>query len=451
MRGRLEAKLNASLKAARRLFAEKPLIAWLAAILVGGAIHLMLWPLSEPPTLFSDFMKAYWVAGEKLWQGGLGTGYPFTVRGNWSNLPILAWPFALLAPLGREGAGWAYLAIGVLVTFASWLVLVRLAGLRGSIAAALLFLFFLNGPLLNSLREGNSTHFVLLYLALGLLLWGARREYAAGLFFGMCATIKLPLLLLGVYFFVRRRWSIVAGGATTIIVSALLSLAVFGLAQHIEWYQDTIGINAGKAIPAFNVQSIDGFLMRLSTGMEELLYWGPIEPTLAHRIVRNLVFAFLLGGFGWLIWRAERGALISPRGGEMTAHDLLQFSVVLILALVTSPLSWTHYYLILLVPLALYLGGRLPLPDDAMTRWLFWPGYLLSSIPVIMPHLEIDPDPAPGWLAELAARTIVSAWLFGALLMLACFARGMVLAVAPRSAEARQAGLARESARGAPM
>ena len=87
------------------------------------------------------------------------------------------------------------------------------------------------------------------------------------------------------------------------------------------------------------------------------------------------------------------------------------------------------------MPLALYLGGRLPLPDDAVTRWLFWPGYLLTSIPVIMPKMEIDPNPPPGWLAELAARTIVSVWLFGALLMLACFARGLVLAVVPRTGD----------------
>jgi hypothetical protein len=418
-----------------RLFSEKPLIAWLAAILVGGSIHLLLWPLSEPPVLFSDFLKAYWAAAEKLWHGGPEAIYPFTVRGNWSNLPVIAWAFVPLVPLGREGAGWAYLGIGTAATLAAWFLLSRVAGLRGAMAAALFFLFLLNGPLLNSLREGNSTHLVLLFMVIGLMFWQARRDYAAGLLFGLCATIKLPLLLIGVYFFVRRRWTIVAGGATTIITAALMSLALFSLNEHYEWYQDTIASNMGKTIPAFNVQSIDGFLMRLSTGVEELLYWGPIEPTIGHRIARNLTFAFLLGGFGWLMWRSERKSLISPATSTMTEHDLLQFSMVLILALVTSPLSWTHYYLILLAPLALYLGGRLPLPDDAVTRWLFWPGYLLASLPVIMPHLEIDPNPPPGWLAEFAARTIVSAWLFGALLMLACFARGALLAVAPRGGE----------------
>lgn len=405
-----------------------PRRAWLAAILCGGLIHLMLWPLSEPPTLFSDFYKAYWTAGVHLWRGGLSATYPFTIEGNWSNLPVLGWPFALLVPFGRDAAGWIYLGLGAGITLAAWILLTRIAGLRGALAAALLFLFLVNGPLLNALREGNSTHFVLLFMVVGLALWQMAREFPAGLAFGMCATIKPPLLLLGLFFLARRRWAVVAGGATTIGVAVLLSLALFGIDGNIAWYRETIGANLGKVMPAFNVQSIDGFLIRLSTGTTELLYWGPIEASLPHKIVRNAMLALLIGGFAWLMLRAERKDLTSPNGGAPTPHDFLQFSIVIILALVISPISWTHYYLFLLAPVALYLGGRLPLPQDAVTRWLFWTGYALASLPVIMPAMELDPDPPPGWLAELAARTIVSAWLFGALLLLACFARGAWLA-----------------------
>ncbi len=422
--------MSVSAASARSLYQSRPQWVWLAAILIGGAVHLILWQFSEPPVLFSDFRKAYWVAAEHLWNGGLSAHYPFTVRGNWSNLPILAWPFALLVPLGQDGAAWAYLAIGLAVTLATWALLARLAGLKGPAAAALLFFFFLNGPLLNTLREGNSTHFVLFFMVLTLVLWEQRREFLAGLALGTCATIKPPLLLFGVYFFVRRRWPIVAGGATTIAVFGLLSLAVFGFADHVEWYNDTIKLNLGMATPAFNVQSIDGFLIRLSTGAEELLYWGPIEPSALHKLVRNLIFLVLFGGLGWFIYQSEKKALISPYGAGPTPHDLLQFSIIIILSLITSPVSWTHYYAFLLIPLGLYLGGRLPLPDDATTRWLFWTGYALASLPVIMPAMDIDPEPPLGWPAELAARTAVSTWLFGALIMLACFARGAWAATA---------------------
>ena len=104
----------------RAWITERPGWVWLMAFLGGGAIHLALWPLSEPPTLFSDFMKAYWVAAEHLWRGGLNAGYPFTIRGNWSNFPVVAWFFVPLVPLGREAAGWAYLLIGSAATIAGF-------------------------------------------------------------------------------------------------------------------------------------------------------------------------------------------------------------------------------------------------------------------------------------------------------------------------------------------
>lgn len=413
-----------------RTFNERPALAWLLAILVGGAIHLAIWPFSEPPVLFSDFKKAYWVAAVHLWNGGLDATYPFTIHGNWSNLPVLAWPFAVLVPLGQDVAVWVYLAIGICITTAAWWLLAKVAGLRGPMVALLLFLFLLNGPLLNSLREGNSTHFVLFFLIAGVALWQMQRGYLAGLAFGMAAAIKPALLLVGIYFFVRRRWSVVMGGGTTLAIAIALSFAIFGVDAHIQWFNEVIAFNMGKATPAFNVQSLDGMLIRIHVGATELFYWGPVEPPRLHKIVRyGLVGIFFLS-FVWYLWRSERKDLTSPRGTVRPGpHDFMQLSIVLIFALVISPLTWTHYYCYLLLPLGLYLGGQLPLPKDATTRWLFWPGYLLTSLPVIVPALELKPDPPQELYVELFAMTVVSAWVIGALLMLACFFRGAFEAI----------------------
>jgi hypothetical protein len=397
---------------------------WYAAILASVIIHLVLWPLSEPPILFSDFFKAYWVAAEHLWNNGLSATYPFTIRGNWSNLPVLAWPFALLVPFGREAAAWIYLGIGYLTIAATWLMLVRLARLRTPMAAALACLFLLNGPLLNALREGNSTHFVLFFLVLGLWLWEERQEFASGLALGLSAAIKPPLLLLGVYFLLRRRWPIVAGGAATIAVVALSSLALFGYAAHLEWYNETVGFNLGKAMPAFNVQSIDGFLIRLQTGATEMLYWGPLDPTPLHKAARLTVIAAIIGFFAWMMIASERRGETAPRGAP-GPHDFMQFSVLLIVALVISPLSWNHYYIYLLVPAALVVGDRLPGSDDVVTRVLFWTGYVFASLPVIMPDFTtLRPEPPQTPLMEIFAVTLVSSWVFGAFIMLSAFVRG---------------------------
>ena len=80
---------------------------------------------------------------------------------------------------------------------------------------------------------------------------------------GLCALIKLPLLLFGAYFLLRGKWRVALGGVTAIATAVLLSLADYGLQGNIDWYKDSVEPFLGGVIPAFNVQSIDGFLIRL--------------------------------------------------------------------------------------------------------------------------------------------------------------------------------------------
>jgi len=407
---------------------------WLGLALAGAAIHAALWLISEPAEFFSDFYKAYYPVAELLLNDGpLPTWHQEeTSAVGFVNVPILGYLFAPLALLDERTAAWAFLALGAAASLGAWALLGRLAGLDARRSLALLFLFLANGPLVNSLREGNTTHFVLVLLILALVLLRDRAEFAAGVVLGVCGVIKLPLLLFGLYFAVRGRWRAVAGGAAAVGATALLSLAVFGFETNRGWYTCCVEPFMSSVIPAFNVQSIDGFLMRLATGAARLQEWEPLAPSAAHRLVRLVLVAALFAGIFWLIWRGRRQAPVGVSAG-LGARDLLEFVLVLNLALVTTPVSWSHYYLWLLLPWGLYLGGRLPLPDDAVTRWMMWGGLVLSALPVVVFPL------APGWLGGLAARTIVSAWLIGGLLTLAALARGAL-----RVHAAREPGAARD-------
>src|ERR1043166_5408279 len=219
----------------RRLIAH-PVFVWVALAGAGAAIHLLLWQFSEPQEIFSDFFKAYYPAGRSVvergpvapWTTDEGAALTFV------NLPILAWLFTPFARLDYMDAAYRFLAIGIPVALAAYALLARMARLDARNAALLLFIVLVNGPMVNSLREGNTTHVLLLLLVVALLLWRAGFEYSAGLVLGFCAVFKLPLLLYGGYFVLRRRWRIVAGGATTIAIAAALSLWYFGLTINIE-------------------------------------------------------------------------------------------------------------------------------------------------------------------------------------------------------------------------
>jgi hypothetical protein len=123
--------------------------------------------------------------------------------------------------------------------------------------------------------------------------------------------------------------------------------------------------------------------------------------------------------------RVDRCGGLEGAAGHLAPPDLLEFGLVLNLALVTSPIAWTHYYLLLLLPFGFYLGGMLGAVADATTLWLMRCGLVLASLPVAMPQL------GSGWGSSLVARTAVSAWLFGGLLTLAALLRGSWYAAAP--------------------
>lgn len=395
---------------------------WWCALL-GTVVHVALWQVSEPPTLFSDFYKAYYPAAEVLWENGFHTTFPFTEAGagGFVNLPIVGWLFVPLVPLGEEFAGWTFLGLGAIATMLAYLMLRRMARPEADIGAPLMLLFLLNGPLINSLREGNTTHFVLLFLIVALMLLQRGADFTAGLLLGLCAIIKLPLLLYAMYFLLRRRWMVVAGGASAIGAVAALSVAAFGLANNVSWFNYCIEPFLGGIIPAFNVQSIDGFAVRLITGTSRLADWDPMDPPAAYKIIRPFIFAAILGGAVLVARRSSRNEATAPSRPRTRTRETLEYSLVLTLALVVSPISWSHYYLLLLLPWGLYIGNQLPLVADPLTRVLTGASIVLASLPILVLPLQTDV------LGETLARTLVSAHLFGGVALLIALMRSLYM------------------------
>jgi hypothetical protein len=210
---------------------------------------------------------------------------------------------------------------------------------------------------------------------------------------------------------------VVAGGATGIGGILLLSVAAFGLDNNISWFNCCVEPFLGGIIPAFNVQSVDGFAMRLITGTSRLSNWDPMDVPVAYKATRQVMFAIMLGSAAWVIWRAGARVSEPARSKVSGVRAMLEFVLVLNLALVISPISWSHYYAFLLLPWGLYLGGRLPWPSDALTRRLLWSGLVLTSLPVVVLPLQAD------LLGEIAARTLVSACFIGGVVTLVALMR----------------------------
>ncbi len=318
------------------------------------AMAVFTFRISDPQddVMFNDVAISYYPAGQAVFPDDPAAGLKATYRNGaegFVNIPIMAYLCAPLAVVSKTTGDNAFLFLGVITMILTWHTLARLAKLNPDQSLLLLFLFAACGPLHYSLRLANSTHFVLFLFVLGIWTLRKDREFQAGILFGFAALIKLPLLLLGVYFLLRGRWRVAMGGAAIGAFAGLLSLLVFGWDLHLYWYEHTIKPLSSNPLSAYNNQSIQGFFARLQYGNIGLLWWKPwpIDPSLnlAAKVVVLLLVATVAAVIGWpRRWRGER-VMTAP------AHMISEIEIwmVTLLSIMIGTVSWSHYYLLILL------------------------------------------------------------------------------------------------------
>ncbi len=394
--------------------------AMLAALPPAAVAASLLWFHSEPARLFSDFHKAYRPAGEAAWADG-GQLLALYQPAHFVNIPIVALLFSPFAVLPAGAAGILFLAMGVVAVALVGIHLVRAT--KGELpvrAIVVVALLAASGPLFNSLREGNSTHllFLLLLPAAGFL--GHGREVPAGILLALVALLKLPFGLFALYLLVTRRWKALAAFAATLAVLLSLSLAIYGWPLHEAWYSHCIKPFQRRPIAAFNAQSLGGTLARLMT-TGHLFDWEPIRRPPMFGTFKTIL-TIPLFAIPFL-------AILLARHPRTPARVAAELAAVMALAILVSPLSWSHYYLLLVWPAAMLLTGTWPLPRNPGVRVLLFASVLLVSLPVIVAI------PANAALADFYKRVFLSHFFAGGVMMLGLLATSLWLGEGTRLAE----------------
>ena len=395
---------------------------------LAAALAVFAFIISEPTDLFSDFRQAYYPAGKAVLESPSALA-PFIDASNpvdrFVNLPIVAYlfaPFGAFSLLFSRGPSAIFLVLGIGATLWAWVVLARAANLAGDQKWLLLLLIAANGPLVNSLREGNTSHMILLGLAGGLVLLNRRQDVGAGVILGVCALIKLPLLIFGAYFVLRRNWNAVFGFSGTLMVAGLMSLWVFGWELNRLWFELCVLQFSQNALGAFNVQSIVAFALRLDGGTDMLRDWSLIDVSPSLRMFgRGVALALLAAAIAVC---ARRPAFVSV--SKQLDWRNLEYSLVIVLAILASPLSWTHYYCWLLVPVAFFLSQASALASTPVAQRLGW-----AAIILISPVVTILSFPGYPMMQALYAKLLVSHYLLGALIWFGL----LIWALAAKSAE----------------
>ncbi len=203
-------------------------------------------------------------------------------------------------------------------------------------------------PLVKAYTLGQLQVLVNACFAALLCCWLMGFRGAAGVLVASMAAVKPHYGLFLVWGLLRREWRFAAFAAGTGMALLMLSLACFGLEDHLGYLR--VVAHVGRHGEAYwPNQTLNGFLHRL-LGNGESAFWDPHVYPPFHPVV----YAGTLAGSVALI---ASGLFWPPRiHPRADAVDLAGFALALTLA---SPLAWEHHYGVLLPILAIALAAAL--------------------------------------------------------------------------------------------
>jgi hypothetical protein len=225
----------------------------------------------------------------------------------------------------------------------------------------------------------------LVLLAVFVAAWSAGRAgywgWAGGLI-GLAATIKLfPILLLGVLALLGRWRGVTAGIVTTAAISA--GTAVIVGPQAFVDYATTV-------VPQLNRWRADWINSSLTGYVAHLFAPDPtIVPLLPSPVLATgLTLATSCGVI----------AIIAHLARQCGQHDFDGiFALALTGLLLLSALTWSHYFVVLLLPLLIWLPRLIGAGHDATGRWLVLiVTWLLMAVPQLDLALAIIGQPIAG-------------------------------------------------------
>lgn len=276
--------------------------------------------------------------------------------------PLLALLLRPLAALPYPAAAfiWFVLSAGALLA-ALWLLrpVVRLPWrtYRWVCAAA----FFLP-PVHHTLQHGQITHFLLLLL----LLAGAIGGAGGGVWLGIASALKVFPATLAVVYALSGRIAALA----VMVASAAIVTGAVALVEPDATMEFVRRVGPQLALEprlAPNNQSVHAVVARW---FETQDFVTPIVDAPGVGRTLSTIATAIVGGL--TIW-----ALVSVRRAEGAMAHLQRLSLVLAATLIVSPIVWDHYYVLLLLPVAVLYRGS----DDRTVRVL-----LLSGAVLLLSH-----------------------------------------------------------------
>jgi len=235
------------------------------------------------------------------------------------------------------------------------------------------------------------------------------RSMAAGLVLGLIIPFKFYPALFVLYFVWQRQWRVVAGALVGSLIIMLISLLTVGWEGNLAYFEVVVSELGSGGIPAFNNESIFGFLMHAFT-QGDVFSWLEVETPLWVSGLRSGLVLLVIGMVVYAMRRTPSDT------GDQTEIQDLNLSLVILVMLLISPITWYHYYMWLLFPLTI-LFDRLLLAPQVVVRRIAWLAVAYGLV-VVEGIVVLRPLAAQSLQDVWFLRLLLSQSFFGAVLFL---------------------------------
>jgi len=215
-------------------------------------------------------------------------------------------------------------------------------------------------PIVKGFALGQIQVWLNALFALSLLCWAANWKTTSGVLLGLICLVKPHYGVFLIWGAVRRQWRFVSACALTGGIGLAVSIAVFGLADHLD-YLRALALLSERGEVFYPNQSVNGLLNRLVGDPLSNLLFVPDRFPPFHPVVYGgtLAATALLLATAIFLHRRRAGAI--------------EFCIMALSVTLAAPIAWEHHYGILLPIFAVLLAN---LPDDR--RWRIW--FLVSFV-----------------------------------------------------------------------
>ncbi|MDA1055138.1 MAG: glycosyltransferase family 87 protein [Planctomycetota bacterium] len=235
-------------------------------------------------------------------------------------------------------------------------------------ALPLVSVLLLANPVWQQVTQGQ-LNCVLTLLIIG--IWVAARQdrhITAGIWLGLATAIKLFPGFLIVYFVLQRQWRAVAATAIAFAAITVATATILGVDAYKTYIADVVP-QAVEWKSTWNNASWPGLCAKL---------FNPANGhTSAVPLVQSQLLEVLATGLGWLVILGGL-AVVTWHARSETARDHA-FALTVTAMLLLSPVTWEHYFLMLLLPLAMLWK------DDRRTfiaRCVFVIAFVVLCLPI---------------------------------------------------------------------